>query len=292
MNDPGTAPDLRPRRSLLYVPGSNARALEKSAALDADAVIFDLEDAVLPEAKVEARTRVLETLEAGRHRAERIVRVNGVDEALGRADLEALAGAEVDAVLLPKVESPETILEAQRRLDAGGGAAIKLMAMIETPLGVLEAPAIAGASDRMAALVVGANDLEAHTGAKQSPDRLPMLMALSRVVFAARAHGLSPIDAVHPKLDDEAGLLAVCRQGAELGFDGKTVIHPKQIGPANEAFAPSDADIAKARSIVEAFEVAQAEGRGVVVVDGQMIEALHVRMAQRMVAVAERIAGR
>ncbi len=284
---------IRPRRSALYVPGSNARALEKAPGLDADVVILDLEDAVAPAAKVEARRAALRAVRGGRWRSEVVLRVNGPGTPWAEDDLAAAAGSGVDAVLLPKVEGPEGVREAEARLLAAGAPpGLALWAMVETPRGVLNAAGIAGASPRLACLVAGTSDLVKDLRARHTGPRTEVLVALSLVVLAARASGLSALDGVHLDLDDDAGLAAACLQGRDLGFDGKTLIHPRTVAAANLAFTPGDEEVAAARRVIEAHAAAEAAGRGVVVVDGRLVEALHVAEARRVVALAAAIAAR
>jgi citrate lyase subunit beta/citryl-CoA lyase len=276
---------VRPRRSVLYVPGSNARALEKARALPADALVLDLEDAVAPSAKEEARSLVLAAIAGGLGRAEIVVRVNGPETPWGREDLALLARAGADAVLLPKAESVEAVRDAERALEAAGApAGLALWCMIETPRGVLAADRIAGATPRLACLVAGTSDLVKDLRARHVADRTPVLCALSLVVLAARAHGLAALDGVHLALDDDEGFEAACRQGRNLGFDGKTLVHPRQIEGANRAFAPGAEEVAAARRIVDAHRDAVARGQGVAVVDGRVVEALHVEEAQRILS--------
>ncbi|WP_242346609.1 HpcH/HpaI aldolase/citrate lyase family protein [Anaeromyxobacter terrae] len=285
---------VRPRRSVLYVPGANARAIEKARALDADALILDLEDAVAPAAKVEARARVLEALAAGGfgHR-ERAVRVNGLATPWGADDVAALARAGADAVVLPKVESAAEVHAAEAALAAAGAPdGLALWCMIETPRGVLASAEIARASPRLACLVAGTSDLVKDLGARHTPGRLEVLTSLGLIVLAARAAGLAALDGVHLDLGDDAGLEASCRQGRDLGFDGKTLIHPRTIAAANRAFAPDAAELEEARRVIAAHAAAEAAGQGVVVVDGRLVEALHVAAARRRVALAEAIAAR
>jgi citrate lyase subunit beta / citryl-CoA lyase len=286
------AAPVRPRRSVLYMPGANPRALDKARTLPADGLIFDLEDAVAPDAKVGARAQVCDAVRAGGYGAREIViRVNGLATAWGHADLTAAATAGADAALIPKVESADMVREALAVLDeAGAPKDLPLWCMIETARGVLRAEAIADASPRVGCLVMGTSDLAKELGAAHTPLRLPMLTALGHCLLAARACGCAILDGVHLDLLDDEGLVAVCRQGAELGFDGKTLIHPKQIEAANLAFAPSERELALARRIIEAHREATREGKGVVVVDGRLIEQLHVDQAQRRVQLAEAIA--
>jgi len=284
---------VRPRRSVLYMPGSNARALEKAKTLPADALILDLEDAVAPDAKDTARAQVAAAVRAGGYGPrEVIVRVNALATPWGHADLSAAATSGADAVLLPKVESADAVRQALAVLDvAGAPAGLALWCMMETPRAMLEAAAIAAASPRLGALVMGTSDLAKELHAAHTPLRLPFLTALGLCLLAARAHHLTILDGVFLDLQDEAGFEAACRQGAELGFDGKTLIHPKQIGPANQAFAPDEAELATARRIIEAHEAARIRGQGVVLLDGRLIEELHVLEAKRQVQLAAAIAA-
>jgi citrate lyase subunit beta/citryl-CoA lyase len=287
-------PTARPRRSALYLPGSNARALEKARTLDADVLLIDLEDAVAPGAKEEARRLAVAALAAGGYGPrELVLRVNGLATPWGAADLAAAARARADAVLLPKVESAEEVQRAQSLLQAAGAPeGLALWAMIETPRGVLAAPAVAAASPRLACLVAGTSDLVKELGARHTPGRAEVLTALSLIVLAARAHGLACLDGVHLDLADEAGLEAACRQGRDLGFDGKTLIHPKTLAAANRVFAPGEAELDTARRILVAHAEAESFGKGVVVVDGRLVEGLHVEAARRLLALAEAIAAR
>ena len=286
---------VRPRRSALYLPASNARALEKARTLDVDVLLLDLEDAVAPSAKVEARQQAVAALQAGGYgHRELVVRVNGAATPWGAEDLAALARAPVrpDAVLLPKVEAPAQLSAAAAALDAAGAPAdLPLWAMIETPRGVLRAAEIA-ASPRLACLVAGTSDLAKDLGARVTAGRPELVTALSLVVLAARAHDRACLDGVHLDLDDEAGLEAACRQGRDLGFDGKTPIHPKTIAAANLAFGPGQAELELARRFMVAHAEAETFGRGVVVVDGRLVEGLHVEAARRRLALAEAIAAR
>ncbi len=281
----------RPRRSVLYMPGSNARALEKGRILAADGLILDLEDAVAPDAKGLARDQIGAALQEGGYgRRELIVRTNGPDTPWGRDDLGFAAVSGADAVLLPKVESAAAVHEAEAVLAASGAPdGLALWCMMETPLGMLRAEEIAGASPRVAALVMGTSDLAKDLHAAHTRDRLPMITALGLCLLAARAHGISILDGVHLDLDDDEGLAFSCRQGRELVFDGKTLIHPKTIDVANRVFAPSPDEIAWSRKIIIAHGEAAKQGKGVVVVDGKLVENLHVVAAERQVALAEAI---
>jgi citrate lyase subunit beta / citryl-CoA lyase len=282
---------FRPRRSLLYMPGSNPRALEKARSLPADGLIIDLEDAVAAEAKEGARAVVSAALAVGGYGArELVLRVNPLDTPWGHADLAAAATMPIDAVLLPKVENADRVQLTVSLLDAlGAPERLAVWCMIETPRGILDAREIAAASPRLAALVLGTSDLTKELHALFTRDRLPLITSLGLAMLAARAYRLAILDGVHLDLADEEGFALSCRQGRELGFDGKTLVHPKQIAPANAAFAPSASEIEWSRRIIAAHAEAEAAARGVVVVDGKLIEALHVENARRLVALAEEI---
>jgi citrate lyase subunit beta/citryl-CoA lyase len=284
----------RPRRSVLYMPGSNARALEKARGLDADALILDLEDAVAPDAKERARDQVCAAVRAGGYgHRELAVRINGLDTPWGAKDLEAAAAASPDAILVPKVESAQMLEEVERRLRAAGAPqTTALWSMLETPRGVLASAEIARASARQAVWVMGTNDLAKDLHCLHTPLRLPLLASLSLCLLAARAAGLVVLDGVWNDLQDAEGFAAACRQGLELGFDGKTLIHPDQIAPCNAVFSPDAGEVARSHRIIEAFEAARAQGRGVAVVEGRMVENLHVENARRVVALAEAIGAR
>ncbi len=283
----------RPRRSVLSMPGANARALAKGRALPADVVMMDLEDAVAPEAKPAARDAVMRAIADGGYGGrEIVVRINGSDTRWWADDVAAVARSGADAMLLPKVESPEVVVEAAAALAAAGAApSLALWCMVETPRGVLGAGPIAAAHPLLAALVAGTADLAKALRARPTPDRLPLVVSLGLILLAARAYGLAAIDAPFFDLADDSGLVAACRQGADLGFDGKMVLHPRQIAAANAAFGPSAEDVARARRVVEAHRLAVAEGKGVTLLDGKLVEALHVEEASRLMALAERIAA-
>jgi len=282
---------IRPRRSVLYMPGSNPRALEKARTLPADGLIFDLEDAVAPDAKETARTLILDALAQGGYgRREILLRVNGTATAWGRDDLVAAARSGADGVLLPKVESAGQVREAEAILkEAGAPDDQAIWCMMETPRGILRAGEIAGSTPRLGGLVMGTSDLAKDLHAAHTRMRLPMLVSLGQCLLAARAYGLAILDGVHLDLEDAEGFEDSCRQGLELGFDGKTLIHPKTIDAANRVFAPSEAELAQAAKIVEAFQEARAAGAGVVVVGGKLVEQLHVDMAERTMALARQI---
>ncbi len=282
----------RPRRSVLYMPGSNARALEKARTLAADGLIFDLEDAVAPDAKDQARRQVVEALAAGGYgRREILVRVNGLGTPWGYADVAAAATSGADGILIPKVESADAVRQVEAIAAAAGAPdSLGLWCMMETPRGILKVEEIALASPRMAGFVMGTSDLAKDLHATHTAERLPMITSLGLCLLAARAYGLAIVDGVHLDLADDAGFEYSCRQGLELGFDGKTLIHPKTIDAANKVFAPSQAEVDWSRRIIAAHAEAAAAGKGVVVVDGKLVENLHVANARRLVALAEQIA--
>ncbi|KAA0580822.1 CoA ester lyase [Azospirillum sp. Sh1] len=286
------ATTVRPRRSVLYMPGSNARALEKGRSLPADGLILDLEDAVAPDAKAMARDTIATALSAGGYGGrELIVRVNGLNTPWGYDDLRMAATSGADAVLLPKVESADAVRQAEAVLrTAGAPAGQTIWCMMETPLGILNAKEIAGASPAVGALVLGTSDLAKDLHAAHTAQRLPMITSLGLCLLAARAYGLAVLDGVHLDLNDDEGFAASCRQGRELGFDGKTLIHPKTIAACNAAFAPDAEEIAQAHRIIAAHAEAAAAGKGVVLVDGKLVENLHVENARRLVTLAEAIA--
>ncbi|HQC71809.1 MAG TPA: CoA ester lyase [Candidatus Competibacteraceae bacterium] len=284
---------VRPRRSVLYMPGSNARALEKIRTLSADGYILDLEDAVAPDAKDIARQQVCAALKAGGFGSrELVIRVNGLATPWGHDDVAAAARSGAHAVVIPKVESADTVRQVEAIMHAAGAPAdMAIWCMMETPRGMLEAPAIAAASPRLACLVMGTSALAKDLNCAHTRERLPMITSLGLCLLAARAHGLAILDGVYLDLNDDEGFAYACRQGVELGFDGKTLIHPKTIAAANQAFAPSADAVAWARKIIAAHADAVAQGKGVVVVDGKLIENLHVESARRLVALADAIAA-
>ena len=289
---------IRPRRSVLYMPGSNARAIEKARTLAADAVILDLEDSVAPDAKDAARRQVTDAVSAGGFGTrEVIVRINGLDTQWWLDDLNAVGKAKPDAVLVPKVSSPNHLEDvAERLVDISADQKIRVWAMMETPLAMLNARDIAAAASdvetRLAAFVMGTNDLAKETRAKIAPGRAAMLPWLMNCVAAARAFGLDILDGVYNDLADAEGFARECAEGRDMGFDGKTLIHPNQIGPCNAAFSPSAEDVAHAKKIIAAFELPENRDKGVVQLDGRMIERLHADMARRTVAIAQAIEAR
>ncbi len=282
---------VRPRRSVLYMPGANTRALEKARSLAADVLIFDLEDAVAPDAKEAARANVVAAAKSKSYgKREIVIRCNGISTAWGKADVAAIATSGADAILVPKVESAGDVAAIVDLLSAAGAPkSMAVWAMMETPRGFLNADQVSGAHERLQLLVMGTNDLVKDMRARHTPMRLPMVTALGLGMLAARAHGLTILDGVYNDIQDAEGFRAVCQQGVEMGFDGKTLIHPTQIEPCNEVFAPSAAELEMAGKIVAAFKSAQAEGKGVVTVDGRMIENLHVEQAERALALAAAI---
>jgi citrate lyase subunit beta/citryl-CoA lyase len=289
---------VRPRRSVLYMPGSNTRAIEKARTLPADAVILDLEDSVAPEAKAAARQQVMDAVAAGSFGPrEVIVRINGLDTQWWLDDLNAVAKAKPDAVLVPKVSSPNHLEDvAERLVDISADQKIRVWAMMETPLAMLNARDIAtAASDvetRLAAFVMGTNDLAKDTRAKIMPGRAAMLPWLMNCVAAARAFGLDILDGVYNDLSNAEGFARECSEARDMGFDGKTLIHPNQIGPCNAAFSPTTEEIAQANKVIAAFDLPENKDKGVVQLDGRMVERLHADMARRMVAIAQAIEAR
>lgn len=280
---------LRPRRSVLFMPGANARALEKARSIDCDAIIIDLEDAVAPDLKEEARQRAAETV-ASRpygHR-EVVIRVNGMDTPWYADDIAAAVAAGPDAIAVPKVGSAEQVRSIVEAMEAAGaGSGMALWAMIETPRAVLDCLQIAEASDRLTVLVMGTNDLTKELCATHVPGRAPVTTALQMCLLAARAAGVAILDGVYNDVRDVEGFTSQCREAQLMGFDGKTLIHPGQVGPANEVFAPSEDEVAEARGIIEAWET--GNGSGVVTYKGRMIENLHVDTARRTLAMAEAV---
>ena len=283
----------RPRRSVLYMPSSNERALEKAKTLPVDALILDLEDAVAPDAKEAARENACAAARSGDYgRRELTIRVNGLGSQWHDADLAAAAAAAPDAIVVPKVNSAEEVRALVAAMEAAGAPAhTRLWAMVETPVAVLHAEEIARASDRLACLVLGTNDLYKELGATFVPGRAAIQTSLQLAILAARAAGVAVVDGVYNDVKDGDGFLDEARQGREMGFDGKTLIHPGQVEAANEVFAPSEAQVEDARAVIDAFETAQAQGRGVATLNGRLIENLHVDTAKKVLATAEAIAA-
>ena len=288
---------IRPRRSVLYMPGSNARALDKAKTLPADGVILDLEDSVAPDAKEAARQQVADAVKAGGFGAREVfIRVNGVDTPWHAEDLMAAAHAAPDAILIPKVSNPATLeLIGRRLLDMGTDHKTRVWAMIETPLAIFNILSIAAeahdSESRLTGFVMGTNDIAKETRARLVPGRAPMLGWLSTCIAAARIYGIDILDGVYNDIGNADGFQMECMQGADLGFDGKTLIHPSQIAPCNVAFSPSAGEVAQARKMIAAFDLPENKGKGVVSIDGRMVERLHAEMARRTVAIAEAIDG-
>ncbi|MGB3809412.1 MAG: CoA ester lyase [Parvibaculum sp.] len=286
----------RPRRSVLYMPGSNARAMEKARDIPADALILDLEDAVAPDAKEEARAQVVAAVKAGGYgKREIAIRVNGLDTPWGMDDIKAAVAVQPHAILVPKINSADDVARAEAALtQAGASASLQLWCMIETPLAILNIQAIAeqarALGSRMTLWVMGTNDIAKELRAAHTPDRVPMLASLGLSVIAARAYGLVILDGVYNDIKNEEGFTAVCEQGRDMGFDGKTLIHPSQVLPCNTVFSPDPETVAFARKTIDAFELPENKGKGVLKVDGRMVEILHAEIAKRTVAIADAIA--
>ena len=280
----------RPRRSVLYMPGANTRALEKAKSLPADSLILDLEDAVAPDAKAQARENIRAALVTGFGHREAVVRINGLNTQWGLDDLKAFADTKADAILLPKVESASQIREVASLLKQFNPVStMKIWAMIETPLAIFKLPEIASSHPMLEALVLGTSDLVKDLHARHTPSRVETQTALSLSVLAARAHQLCVLDGVHLSLDDEDGLRQSCIQGRDMGFDGKTLIHPSQIALANQIFGPSLEEIDEARQRITAYEAAISSGAGIAVLNGKLVEELHIQDAKRILALANAI---
>lgn len=283
----------RPRRSCLYVPGANARALEKAKSLPADAFILDLEDAVAPEAKADAREAIRNAVGDRAYGArEVVIRVNGLETEWGQDDLEMAASVGIDGVLVPKITSGDDICVVDQCLnDAGAVPDLGFWAMIETPLAILNIGEIAAASSdtRLTGFVIGTNDLAKELNAVPTPDRRAFIFSLSAALAAARAYYLVAIDGVCNDINNDEALSAECEQGRVLGFDGKSLIHPSQIGTANRVFSPSEAELSHAKAVVEAFALPENRGKGVISLDGKMVELLHLEQAERLIAIDDAI---
>lgn len=286
---------IRPRRSLLYMPGSNPRALDKARSLPADGLILDMEDSVAPDSKQLARDQIGAAIaEGGYGHRELMVRINALSTEWGTSDIEAICAFDTppDAVLIPKIDQASDVVDAINAFESSGITSdVDIWIMAETPLCILNIAEIAAAHPRLKGLVMGTSDLSKDTGVRHTRDRLGFITALNMCVYAARANGLEIIDGVQLELDNEELLRYSCEQGRDLGFDGKSLIHPKQIEAANAVFAPSEAEVETANTIIAAFEEAQAAGKGVVVVNGRLVENLHVEEAKRQLARAEAIAA-
>ena len=280
----------RPRRSVLYMPGANTRALEKAKSLEADSLILDLEDAVAPDAKISARSNINAALESGFGHREAVVRINGLDTQWGLDDLKAFAHSKANAILLPKVESAAQIQKVAELLkELNPSHQLTIWAMIETPMAIFKLTEICNAHPLLETLVLGTSDLVKDLHARHTPGRVETLTALSLSVLAARAHHLCVLDGVHLSLDDPEGLKAACVQGRDMGFDGKTLIHPSQIALANETFGPSSEEIEEAKQRIAAYEAAISTGAGIAVLNGKLIEELHIQDSKRILALAEAI---
>ena len=289
---------VRPRRSVLYMPGSNARAIEKARELPADGIILDLEDAVAPEAKAMAREQIKRALQNGGFGDREVfIRINGLDTRWWVDDLHTVADARPDAVLVPKISDPHQLQDlAARIVDMGTDPHIRVWAMMETPLAMINVGAIAAAAHdsetRLSGFVMGTNDLAKDTRARIVLGRLPMLPWLTNCVAAARAFGIDVLDGVYNDLGNFEGFADECRQARDLGFDGKTLIHPRQIEICNEAFSPAPDEVEAARKIIAAFDLPENQGKGVIQIEGRMVERLHADMARRTVEIADAIAKR
>ncbi len=288
---------VRPRRSVLYMPGANQRALEKAKSLAADALILDLEDSVAPEGKVSARDNICEAVKAGGYgRRELVIRVNAIETAWGMDDLRAAASVEPDAILVPKVSNPGDIVTVAKVLGAINAAPkVRLWAMMETPSSILNSREIAmlGADpeNRLSCLVMGTNDLLKESRARALHDRIAVVPWLAMTIVAARAYGLDVLDGVYNDFRDEVGFRQECEHGRTLGMDGKTLIHPSQVAPCNEVFSPTEEEVSWARKIIAAFDEPANRAKGVITLEGKMVERLHLVMARRTVAIADAIAA-
>ena len=283
-------PYYRPRRSMLYVPGCSARYLNKARTLKVDSVILDLGDPILVELKEQSRKLVSEAILAGGYgRREVVVRVNDLDSPWGHDDVKAVAGTGCDAVLFPNVESKEDVLEALEVLDAAGGKHLPIMVMIESPIAVLRAEQIASASDRIACLVMATSDLLNQLHGRRTPDRVAVVHSLSQVLLAGRAYDRGVVDGISTDLKDMQSFEFACRLARDLGFDGKSLVHPFQLPYCNDAFTPKPHDLAAANEVIEALGRANQEGRGTVVVNGRLVERHHVAAARRLLALADMI---
>jgi len=284
---------IRPRRSVLYMPGSNSRAMEKAKTIPADVIVFDLEDAVAPDQKEAARESILAVLRAGGYgRRELVIRINGLETPWGDADLRAAATSGADAICVPKVETAEQVLELAARMERYGAPAEQgLWVMAETPRGILNIQQIASAHPRLDLLMLGTSDLAKDLRVPHRPDRIGFITSLSLCVLAARANGLDVLDGVHLNINDADGLREVCEQGRALGFDGKTLIHPNQVYIANEAFGLDAQAVDNARRVIAAWQEAERQGKGVAVLDDKLVENLHAAEARRVLQLSDAIAA-
>lgn len=281
---------IRPRRSMLYVPGCNTHYLDRARTLAADAVILDLGDPILIDAKIQSRINIVEAVKAGGYgQREVIIRVNDLDSEWGHDDIKAVANIGADAILFPNIESKEDVLAAQKALDDAGGSEMPIMVMIESPLAVLNAKEIASASDRIICMVIATSDLITQLHARYTPERTAILTSLSLVVLAARAYKRSVIDGIASDLKNMHAFEYACRLGRDLGFDGKSIIHPAQIAYSNDAYTPKATEVANAREVIKALKEAQASGRGTVVVNDKFVENHHIAAAERIIQLSEMI---
>jgi citrate lyase subunit beta / citryl-CoA lyase len=281
---------FRPRRSMLYVPGCNQRYLERARTLRVDSVILDLGDPILLEAKVPSRQNVVDAIKAGGYgKREIVVRVNGLNSPWGRDDIKAVANIGADAILFPDIESRNDVLEALEVLDAAGGSHLPVMVMIESPLAVLHAEEIVSASDRICCVLMATSDLISQLNARVTHDRVALLSSLSLVVLAARAYKRAVVDGPNSNLKDMESFEYACRIGRDLGFDGKSLIHPSQLDYANDAYTPKPAEVQFAKDIIDELSKANAAGRGTVVVNGRFVEHHHIAPAKKLLKLAEMI---
>lgn len=281
---------FRPRRSMLYVPGCNKRYLEKARSLPADSVILDLGDPILIAAKEESRDNVVAAIRQGGYGSrEVVVRVNDLKSPWGHDDIKAIAPLQIDAALFTNIESRSDVLEALSALDQAGGSALPVMVMIETPLAVLHAEEIASASDRIACMIMATSDLVSQLHARTTSERLPLLTSLSMVILAARAYNRGVVDGINSHLKDMEAFEYACRLGRDLGFDGKSLVHPLQLAYANDAFTPKATEVKTAREIISALSAANAAGRGTVVVNDRLVEHHHIAAAKRLITLSEMI---
>ncbi len=283
-------PFLRPRRSMLYVPGCFTRFLNKARTLKVDSVIFDLGDSVLVANKEISRNQVVEAILSGGYgRRELVVRVNDLDSPWGMDDVRAVANIGVDAVLFPNVESRQDVLDALAALDAAGGAHLPIMVMIESPIAVLRAEEIAAASPRIACLIMATSDLITQLHGRKTPDRLPLQYSLSHVLLVGRAYKRAVVDGISIDIKDMHSFEMACRLTRDLGFDGKSLVHPNQLAYCNDAFTPKSGEIAQAHEVIEALEAAHRDGRGTVMLNGRLVESHHVAASKRIIALAQMI---
>ena len=282
---------FRPRRSMLYVPGCNQRYLNKARVLPVDSVILDLGDPILVEAKELSRQNVVDAVKAGGYGSrEVVIRVNDFASPWGRDDIKAVANIGADAILFPNIESREDVLNALTALDEAGGKNTPIMVMIESPLAVLNAKEIASASDRIACIVVATSDLMSQLQARKTHERVALITSLSLVILAARAYHRSVVDGITNDLNDMQTFEYSCRLGRDLGFDGKSLVHPSQLPYSNDAYTPRPVELQQAKTVIEALRQANAAGRGTVVVDGKLVEHHHIAAAERLLNLSEMIA--